>query len=155
VTLVSKLDDLLKEIEANPRDQRLLEKLGELHQRRGDAGQAAQAFKRVAELYADDGFFLKAVALATQALKLDPKLIEAHVLLAECHHSLQLTRDAREHLILALRALNAAGRTADARALEARFAAAGLSRLPSTDEVAGVAQGSSLTASTSSTAQGI
>ncbi|MDP3151435.1 MAG: hypothetical protein Q8N23_02115 [Archangium sp.] len=132
---MSKLDELLKEIESNPRDQRLHQKLGELHQKRGDSGQAARAFKRVAELYADDGFFLRAVALAKQVLKLDPKLIEAEVLLAEWHHALQLTGEAREHLILALRALNAEGRTAEARVLEARFAAAGLSRLPSTDEV--------------------
>ena len=49
-----------KILDADPRDVRILQKVGELHQKKGDTGQAAQYFTKVAESYTSDGFFLKA-----------------------------------------------------------------------------------------------
>jgi len=68
-----------KVLDLDPRDMRVLQKMGELYQKKGDNAQAASFFTRVAEIYAQDGFFLKAVALYKQVLKLNPDLVEVMV----------------------------------------------------------------------------
>ena len=79
-----------KVLDMDPRDVRVLQKMGELYQKKGDNPQAASFFTRVAEVYAQDGFFLKAVALYKQVLKLNPDLVEVNVKLAELHQHLGL-----------------------------------------------------------------
>ncbi|MFO0594170.1 MAG: tetratricopeptide repeat protein [Myxococcaceae bacterium] len=83
-----------KVLDADPKDVRILQKMGELFQKKNDNAQAAQYFTRVAESYTNDGFFLKAVALYKQVLKLDPSLIEINLKLAELHQQLQLMGEA-------------------------------------------------------------
>src|SRR4030095_6144048 len=83
-----------KVLDLDPRDVRVLQKIGELYQKKGDNPQAASFFTRVAEVYAQDGFFLKAVALYKQVLKLNPDLVEINVKLAELHQHLGLMTEA-------------------------------------------------------------
>jgi len=83
-----------KVLDLDPRDMRVLQKMGELYQKKGDNAQAASFFTRVAEIYAQDGFFLKAVALYKQVLKLNPDLVEVNVKLAELHQHLGLMTEA-------------------------------------------------------------
>src|SRR5262245_1010113 len=83
-----------KVLDLDPRDVRVLQKMGELYQKKGDNPQAASFFTRVAEVYAQDGFFLKAVALYKQVLKLNPDLVEVNVKLAELHQHLGLMTEA-------------------------------------------------------------
>jgi tetratricopeptide (TPR) repeat protein len=83
-----------KVLDLDPRDMRVLQKMGELYQKKGDNPQAASFFTRVAEVYAQDGFFLKAVALYKQVLKLNPDLVEVNVKLAELHQHLGLMTEA-------------------------------------------------------------
>ncbi|MBI3180851.1 MAG: tetratricopeptide repeat protein [Myxococcales bacterium] len=83
-----------KVLDADPKDVRILQKMGELYQKKNDSVQAAQYFIRVAESYSNDGFFLKAVALYKQVLKLNPALIEVNLRLAELHQQLQLMSEA-------------------------------------------------------------
>ena len=83
-----------KVLDMDPRDVRVLQKMGELYQKKGDNPQAASFFTRVAEVYAQDGFFLKAVALYKQVLKLNPDLVEVNVKLAELHQHLGLMTEA-------------------------------------------------------------
>ncbi len=83
-----------KILDADPRDVRILQKVGELHQKKGDTGQAAQYFTKVAESYTSDGFFLKAIALYKQVLKLDSSLIDVNIRLAELHQQNQLLAEA-------------------------------------------------------------
>lgn len=83
-----------KILEIDPKDVRILQKMGELYQKKNDSSQAAQYFTRVAESYTTDGFFLKAVALYKQVLKLDPSLIDINIKLAELHQHLQLLGEA-------------------------------------------------------------
>lgn len=83
-----------KVLESDPKDVRILQKMGELYQKKNDNAQAAQYFTRVAESYTSDGFFLKAVALYKQVLKLDPSLMEVNIKLAELHQQLQLMGEA-------------------------------------------------------------
>ncbi len=83
-----------KVLDLDPRDVRVLQKMGELYQKKADNPQAASFFTRVAEVYAQDGFFLKAVALYKQVLKLNPDLVEVNVKLAELHQHLGLMTEA-------------------------------------------------------------
>jgi tetratricopeptide (TPR) repeat protein len=84
-------------LEADPRDVRVLQKMGELFQKKNENEQAATYFTKVAETYSSDGFFLKAVALYKQVLKLDPTLLEINLRLAELHQQLQLISEATSY----------------------------------------------------------
>jgi pilus assembly protein FimV len=83
-----------KILDVDPKDVRILQKMGELYQKKNENTQAAQYFTKVAESYTSDGFFLKAVALFKQVLKLDPSLVEVNLRLAELHQQLQLLGEA-------------------------------------------------------------
>ncbi|MDX2009770.1 MAG: tetratricopeptide repeat protein [Myxococcaceae bacterium] len=83
-----------KILEVDPKDVRILQKMGELYQKKNDNASAATFIVKVAESYAKDGFFLKAVAQYKQVLKLDPTLIDINIQLAELHQQLQLMGEA-------------------------------------------------------------
>jgi tetratricopeptide (TPR) repeat protein len=78
----------------DPKDVRVLLKVGELQQKKGDASSAAQSFERVAETYAEQGFFLKAVAVYKQIAKLDPDDVAVNERLAGLYQQLGLVSDA-------------------------------------------------------------
>lgn len=98
-----------KVLEADPKDVRVLQKMGELFQKKNDNVQAAQYFIKVAESYSSDGFFLKAVALYKQVLKLNPALIEVNLKLAELHQQLQLMSEAMAYYQLVANHYDKAG----------------------------------------------
>lgn len=78
----------------DPKDARTLLKIGDIYTRKGDTRGATAAYSQVAEHYADQGFFLKAVAVYKQILKLDPALLTAWEKLAEMYELLSLVSDA-------------------------------------------------------------
>ena len=88
---IAEYGKLLKE---DPRDVRILLKVGELQQKKGDVATAARTLLQVAETYSSDGFFLKAVAVFKQVLKLDPGQTDIHLKLAELYQQLGLMQDA-------------------------------------------------------------
>ncbi|MDQ3263206.1 MAG: tetratricopeptide repeat protein [Myxococcota bacterium] len=83
-----------KVLDADPKDVRVLQKMGELYQKKNENPQAAHYFTKVAESYSNDGFFLKAVALYKQVLKLNPNLIDVNLKLADLHQQLGLMSEA-------------------------------------------------------------
>jgi tetratricopeptide (TPR) repeat protein len=83
-------------IDEVPRDIRVLLKIGELYQKRGDNKEAAATLLRVAEAYSNDGFFLKAAAVFKQVLKLNPALLDVNLKLAELYQQLGLMNDAMQ-----------------------------------------------------------
>ncbi|MGA9522749.1 MAG: tetratricopeptide repeat protein, partial [Myxococcaceae bacterium] len=83
-----------KVLDADPKDVRVLHKLGELYEKKNDTVQAATFFTRVADSYANDGFSMKAIALFKKVLKLDPSLIDINLKLAELHQQHQLMSEA-------------------------------------------------------------
>ncbi|RLB46668.1 MAG: hypothetical protein DRH23_12165, partial [Deltaproteobacteria bacterium] len=83
-----------KLVDADKRDVRSLLKIGDLHVRKGDRGSAIETYETVAGHYAQQGFFLKAIAVYKQILKLDPSRLEAQVRLGEMYEQLQLISDA-------------------------------------------------------------
>ena len=87
-------------IEEDPKDIRILLKVGELYQKRGDNRDAAATLLKVADSYASDGFFLKAAAVYKQVLKLNPGLLDVNVRLAELYQQLGLMSDAMQQFQL-------------------------------------------------------
>jgi tetratricopeptide (TPR) repeat protein len=87
-----------KVLAEDPKDVRVLLKVGELHQKKGDNLAAAEAFNRVAEAYGDQGFFLKAVAVYKQVLKLTPDDPNLNERMAALYQQLGLLSDAMAQL---------------------------------------------------------
>jgi tetratricopeptide (TPR) repeat protein len=83
-----------KMVGADPDDARLLLKLGDLYTRKGDNKGASQTYRKVAQQYAKQGFFLKAVAVYKQILKLEPGDLTALESLGEMYEMLSLVSDA-------------------------------------------------------------
>jgi pilus assembly protein FimV len=90
------IKELQRLVEVDPKDARTLQKIGELYQKKNDDGNAASYFLQVAECYSAEGFFLKAVAVYKQVLKLDASLIDVNFKLAELYQQLGLMSDAMQ-----------------------------------------------------------
>lgn len=92
------LDKAIKElqrlVEEDPKDVRTLLKIGDLYTKKGDRREAAQSYMKVAQFYSDQGFYLKAVAVYKQILRVDQGILEVHVKLAELYHQLGLVSEA-------------------------------------------------------------
>src|SRR5437764_10156271 len=91
------LDKAVKEyqrvLEIDPDDVRVLQKLAELYQKMNRKAEAADCFEKVARTYSQQGFYLKAVALYKQLLKVVER-VEVNVRLAELYQQLGLVGDA-------------------------------------------------------------
>ncbi|MFW2387837.1 MAG: tetratricopeptide repeat protein, partial [Polyangiales bacterium] len=83
-----------KLVAADKRDVRSLLKIGDLQVRAGNRSGAIGTYEQVANHYAAQGFFLKAIAVYKQILKLDPSRLDAQVHLGEMYEQLQLVSDA-------------------------------------------------------------
>jgi len=93
----------------DPKDVRIVLKIGELQQKLRDEKAAAESFKKVADIYTDQGFFLKAVAVYKQASKLDPDDLRVNEKLAALNQQLGLLSDAMSQLQLVAAAYERAG----------------------------------------------
>src|SRR5882762_5013278 len=94
--------------EDNPRDMGALNKLGDLCVRAGKTQDAIRAFLRIAEFYASDGFFLKAIAMYKKVSKLDPANVDCQIKLAGLYQQQGLTIEAKaQYLALAERFIKA------------------------------------------------
>ncbi|MEM6961790.1 MAG: tetratricopeptide repeat protein, partial [Myxococcota bacterium] len=83
-----------KLVKDDPSDVRTWLKIGDLHTRRGARPEAIETYARVAEHYAGQGFFLKAVAVYKQILKLDSARLDISLRLADMYEQLELVSDA-------------------------------------------------------------
>ncbi len=80
-------------LEVDPDDVRVLQKLAELYQKMNRKSDAADCFEKVARTYSAQGFYLKAVALYQQVLKVIDR-VEVNIRLAELYQQLGLVGDA-------------------------------------------------------------
>ncbi|TMA45866.1 MAG: tetratricopeptide repeat protein, partial [Deltaproteobacteria bacterium] len=80
-------------LEIDPDDVRVLQKLAELYQKMNRKAEAADCFEKVARTYSQQGFYLKAVALYKQVLKVIER-VEVNIRLAELYQQLGLVGDA-------------------------------------------------------------
>ena len=83
-----------KVLEVDKKDIRTKLKVGDLFAKKGDTQGAARIYQEVAESYSRDGFYLKAVAVYKNILKLAPNLIEVNLKLGDLYHQLSLLGDA-------------------------------------------------------------
>jgi tetratricopeptide (TPR) repeat protein len=79
----------------NPRDLNTVNKLGDLLVRAGKGQEALRYFLRIAEFYAKDGFYLKAIAMYKKICKLDPSSIDAEQRLAHLYQQQGLASEAK------------------------------------------------------------
>ncbi|RMG14508.1 MAG: tetratricopeptide repeat protein, partial [Deltaproteobacteria bacterium] len=101
-----------KVIEADPKDVRTRLKIGDLQAKKGDTAAAVQTYLAVAEAYSQQGFFLKAVAVYKQILKLNPNQVDVNLKLAELYHQLGLMSDAMAQYQLVANYYEQTGNTA-------------------------------------------
>jgi tetratricopeptide (TPR) repeat protein len=94
--------------EDNPRDLNTTNKLGDLLVKAGKAQEAMRYFLRIAEFYAKDGFYLKAIAMYKKMTKIDASSLDCQVRLADLYHQQGLAIEAKaqylqvaDHLIKA------------------------------------------------------
>ncbi|HXU12605.1 MAG TPA: tetratricopeptide repeat protein [Candidatus Binatia bacterium] len=81
--------------EDNSRDMGVINKLGDLCVRAGKNQDAIRYFLRIAEYYAGDGFFLKAIAMYKKISKLDPANVDCLQKLAGLYQQQGLTIEAK------------------------------------------------------------
>jgi len=115
------VDKAIKEferlVEEDPKDVRTLLKIGDLQTRIGEHAAATHTYGRVAQFYSEQGFFLKAVAVYKQILKIDPTLVDVNLKLAELYHQLGLMSDASQQYRQISQIYESLGRTDDSIAI--------------------------------------
>ncbi len=89
--------EYLRIVHEDPKDVRVWLKIGDLYAKKGAKQEAIETYLKVARFYHDQGFFLKAVAVYKQILKLDPRLVDVILKLAELYRQLGLMSDAMQH----------------------------------------------------------
>ncbi|MCA9666575.1 MAG: tetratricopeptide repeat protein, partial [Myxococcales bacterium] len=105
-----------KVVEEDPRDVRIWLKIGDLHAKKNATQDAVDTYLKVAEFYSEQGFYLKAVAVYKQILKLNPALVDVNLKLAELYKQLGLLNDAMQQYELVSNHYHQQGRTKDALA---------------------------------------
>src|SRR5215510_10375795 len=77
--------EYLRIVNEDPKDVRVWLKIGDLYAKKGAKQEAADTYLKVARFYKDQGFRDKAVAVYKQILKLDPRLIDINLKLADLY----------------------------------------------------------------------
>ncbi|MDQ3365125.1 MAG: tetratricopeptide repeat protein [Myxococcota bacterium] len=89
--------EYLRIVHEDPKDVRVWLKIGDLYAKKGSKQDAIETYLKVARFYHEQGFFLKAVAVYKQILKLDSRLVDVILKLAELYRQLGLMSDAMQH----------------------------------------------------------
>jgi tetratricopeptide (TPR) repeat protein len=108
------IKEYAKIVEEDPRDVRIWLKIGDLHAKKGSPTEAIDTYSKVAEFYSEQGFYLKAVAVYKQILKIDGNLVEVNLRLAELYKQLGLLSDAMQQYEQVSNFYHQAGRTKEA-----------------------------------------
>ena len=94
-----KVEQAIKEYERlladNPSDVNTLNRIGDLWVRINRTDEAVKVFGQIADRYAIDGFFLKAIAIYKKVNKLDPSRLEIYGQLAELYAKQGLAMEAK------------------------------------------------------------
>lgn len=91
------LRDYLKVLEETPNDINILNKAGDLNVRLGRNDESITYFLRIAEYYARDGFYVRAIAMYKKINKLDPARLDIYEKLAELYVKQQLWMEAKSN----------------------------------------------------------
>jgi tetratricopeptide (TPR) repeat protein len=86
----------------DPKDMRIKIRIAELLIRLKKVHEAVKVYKEIANSYTDDGFYLKAVTIYKNILRINPSLIDINYALAELYERMGLNKDAiHQYQILA------------------------------------------------------
>lgn len=101
-----KFDKAIAEYEkillADPADLRVKLRVAELFTKRKQIADAIRIYREVADAYSNEGFYLKAVTVLKNILRLNPTLVDVNQMLAELYERMGLIGDAtRQYSILA------------------------------------------------------
>jgi tetratricopeptide (TPR) repeat protein len=89
--------ELLKQIvQDNPRDWATVNRIGDLYAKLNKLKEANEQYVKVARYFADDGFYLKSIAVWKKVLRNDPSLIEGHVSLGDLYARQGLVAEAKQ-----------------------------------------------------------
>ncbi|RME37933.1 MAG: hypothetical protein D6794_06170, partial [Deltaproteobacteria bacterium] len=88
------IKDYRKIVELDPKDIRNRQKLAELLSRNRQVDEALEEYEAVAKYYAENGFYLKAIAVYKQMQRLDPAQVRIYHRLAELNEKQGLTGNA-------------------------------------------------------------
>ena len=89
------IEEYRKLLGENPKDIALLNKVGDLYVRISRNDDAVRLFLQLAARYAEDGFFVKAIAIYKKILKFDPTRLVVYEKLADLYHKQGLANEAR------------------------------------------------------------
>jgi tetratricopeptide (TPR) repeat protein len=93
----AKAIELLKQIvQDNPRDWNTVNRIGDLYAKLNKLKEANEQYVKVARYFADDGFYLKAIAVWKKVLRNDPSLVEGHVSLGDLYARQGLVAEAKQ-----------------------------------------------------------
>ena len=106
--------EYLRIVHEDPKDVRVWLKIGDLYAKKGAKQDATDTYLKVARFYDEQGFYLKAVAVYKQILKLDPRLVDVILKLAELYRRLGLMSDAMQHYESVAAHFHREGKTKDA-----------------------------------------
>jgi len=98
--LQNAINEYEKVVKEDAKDLTVLNTIGDLYARLGQADKAAGYFRRVGEAYANDGFTVKAIAMYKKITKLNPSATECLQKLAELYTQQGLYNDARQQYVL-------------------------------------------------------
>jgi tetratricopeptide (TPR) repeat protein len=105
------IKEYLKVVQDDPKDIRIWLKVGDLYAKKGQNPEAVETYEKVAGTYSEQGFYLKAVAVYKQILKLEPRKVDVNLRLAELYKQLGLLSDAMQQFELASQFFSKEGRT--------------------------------------------
>ena len=88
------ITDYKKIVDKDPKDATIRLRMGDLYVKIGKKSEAIKEYGEVAKLHTHKGFYLKAIAVYKQILKLDEDLIEIHFKLADLYTKQKLIADA-------------------------------------------------------------
>jgi len=85
-----------KLVKETPNDANIFNTIGDLCLKKNSKAEAVDAYKRAADILAEDGFTSKAIALYKKVLNIDPDKIEVHLALGDMNAEKGLTGNALE-----------------------------------------------------------
>jgi tetratricopeptide (TPR) repeat protein len=107
------IGEYLKIVRLDPNDVLILNTIGDLYLRQKQISEASKYFSRVAENYARNNFFLKALAVYKKILSADPDDLEINSTMASLYSKQGLTIDARNQYLKIAALLESAGRSSE------------------------------------------
>ena len=108
------LAEYAKVVQEDAKDTRTWLKMAELHAKRGAHAEASEIYLRTGDMYVEQGFAQKAVAVYKNVLKLSPGTVAAHLKVGALFNQLGLVSDAVQQYEAAANALQRANKPADA-----------------------------------------